>query len=253
MTELERRVGIGIAVYFLVTAIAALTTVVLIFPEVNKGGDLVFPYLFIGAPDRQLALLALCAGIVGSFIHGAQSISSYLGNQQFKLSWTMWYLLRPWIGGVLGLAMYFAFRAGLVAGASFVNPYGVVAVALLAGWFSKTTGDKLQEVFETLFKTDADKKRADKLNPPAKPVITSISPSPLPAGQNQVTITGTGFQNSATLLAGNQALATQFVTDKQLQITFTAASRPAAATYQVQVKNPQGANDTSDAVSWTVQ
>ena len=33
----------------------------------------------------------------------------------------------------------------------------------LSGWFSKTTTDKLQEVFETLLKTDQDKKRKDKL------------------------------------------------------------------------------------------
>ena len=44
-----------------------------------------------------------------------------------------------------------------------MNPYGIVAIGILGGWFSKATTDKLQEVFETLFKTDADKQRKDKL------------------------------------------------------------------------------------------
>jgi hypothetical protein len=71
--------------------------------------------------------------------------------------------LRPWIGAVLAFAVYFALRAGLVTGAEGLNPYGVVATGVLAGWFSETTTDKLQEVFGTLFKTDEDRIRKDKL------------------------------------------------------------------------------------------
>jgi len=37
-----------------------------------------------------------------------------------------------------------------------MNPYGVTAISLLGGWFLKTTTGKLQEVFEVLFKTNAD-------------------------------------------------------------------------------------------------
>ena len=64
---------------------------------------------------------------------------------------------------MLGLAIYFVMRAGLIGSAGDVNPYGLVSMGLLGGWFSKTTTDKLQEVFETLFKTDQDAERTDKL------------------------------------------------------------------------------------------
>lgn len=159
--------------YLLVIGVGAAVEVIVNFPTV-KGDAVVFPHgqvdapMFLpfgklSSPDQGLILLAALAGIVGSFLHAAQSLSSYVGNASFKASWTVWYFLRPWIGGILGLSIYFTFRSGLIAGASTANPYGVMALGLLGGWFSKTTTDKLQEVFETLFKTDEDDKRKDKL------------------------------------------------------------------------------------------
>src|SRR5262245_18366787 len=114
--------------------------------------------------DSTLLAQAALAGIVGSFLHAAQSLTSYVGNDTFKMSWASWYLMRPWIGSILALAMALAAHAGLVgAGGGGANIYGITAIGLLGGWFSKTTTDKLQEVFTTLFKTDADRERADKL------------------------------------------------------------------------------------------
>ena len=136
---------------------------VIVFSEIEDIRLKMFSFGKLGSVDRGLLLLAFFAGIAGSFLHAAQSLSSYVGNAEFKASWTTWYFLRPWIGGVLGFAIYFALRAGLIAGVSGINPYGVVALGLLGGWFSKTTTDKLQEVFDTLFKTDEDKKRKNKL------------------------------------------------------------------------------------------
>ena len=171
--KLEFWLAIGLVVYLLVVGVGASALMILNFPHEiddalafphSEGGKPVFiPFGELGSPDQGLLLLALLAGITGSFLHASQSPSSYIGNADFKASWTVWYLLRPWIGGTLALALYFAFRAGLIAGASAVNPYGVVALGLLSGWFSKTTTDKLQEVFETLLSTDQDKKRKDKL------------------------------------------------------------------------------------------
>ena len=159
--------------YLLVVGFGAAVGVIMNFPTEGQNG-IVFPhgsantpeFLPFGkldSPEQGLILLAALAGIAGSFLHAAQSLSSYVGNASFKASWTMWYLLRPWIGGVLGIAIYVALRAGLVGSVSAVNPYGVVALGLLGGWFSKTTTDKLQEVFNTLFKTDEDTKRKNKL------------------------------------------------------------------------------------------
>lgn len=211
------------------------------FPPEVENGKMTFPS-WLRSMDQALIVLAVAAGVTGSFIHAAQSLSSYLGNGDFKASWGAWYLLRPWIGGVLALAIYFAFRAGLVGGGNTPNPYGVVAIGLLAGWFSKTTADKLQEVFETLFKTDGDKKRKDKLRGALRPVLTRIEPNPVAAGDNELRVVGEHFLNGATLVIGSHSLPTQFVSATQLTVSLADfAHRPAAgATVPVEVKNPEG-------------
>ena len=76
--------------------------------------------------------------------------------------------MRPFIGSALAVIVYFVLRGGLIAGeagAGNVSPYGVAAMAALAGMFSKQATDKLREVFENLFKTTQtpDQHRSDKL------------------------------------------------------------------------------------------
>lgn len=209
--------------------------------EQQKWSFLAFS-LTLQSNNRGFLLLALFAGVVGSFLHAAQSLSSYVGNAAFKASWTLWYVLRPWIGGILGLAVYFAFRAGLMSGADAADPYGVVAIGLLGGWFSKTTTDKLQEVYDTLFKTKEDKKRKDKLHEAKRPVIKKIEPSPVPTDVNKITIRGENFQKRATIEIDGEELKADFVSETELTVSIDKLpQRPASGTETlIQVKNPEG-------------
>lgn len=88
--------------------------------------------------------------------------------------------LRPFIGSALALLVYFAARGGLIsgnAGAKDLSPYGIGALAALAGMFSKQATDKLREVFENLFKTTI-----------RQLVLThSHTPSPSPLGRRAPT------------------------------------------------------------------
>jgi hypothetical protein len=124
-------------------------------------------------PEVQFLALVVVAGALGSYIHLTTSFADYLGNRQFVKSWKWWYVLRPFIGSVLAVLVYFAARGGLIsggAGAGDLSPYGVAALAGLTGMFSKQAVDKLREVFENLFKTDKPP-RADALKPqPTDPV-----------------------------------------------------------------------------------
>jgi uncharacterized membrane protein len=119
--------------------------------------------------DKDLFLLVILAGALGSAAHGATSFASYIGNSKFNPAWAWWYVLRPFIGIVIAVIIYFVLRAGfLTMGGeeNKISPYGVVAFAALAGMFSKNATDKLSELFDTLFKTKSgggDDKRADKL------------------------------------------------------------------------------------------
>lgn len=144
------------------------------------------PFITVGSEVNALLLLAFFSGMAGSFIPAGQSLSSYMGNTRYVGSWFAWYFLRPWIGGVLGLTLFFTLHVGFIAGTSSINPFAIVLLGILGGWFSKTTTDKLKEVFENLFVTKEDEKREDSLaenekDSPGKPTDTLPATDILPA------------------------------------------------------------------------
>jgi len=138
-------------------------------PDTVPGQVTIIPFYFhlqLWPETRYLCLVAI-AGALGGYIHLSTSFVDYLGNRRFYSSWKWWYGLRPFIGSSLALIVYFAARGGLVAGtngASTLSPYGIAAMAGLAGLFSKQATDKLREVFDTLFKPTAPTKRAEPLD-----------------------------------------------------------------------------------------
>lgn len=258
--------AIVLVIYLLGAAIGAAAVVIINFPKESNGEitfpaknqnneTVFFPFGRLRSSDRDLAIdqglaiLALMAGIAGSFLHTAQSLSSYIGNRTFKASWTTWYFLRPLIGGILGITLYFALRAGVVAGASTMNPYVVVAFGLLGGWFSKTTTDKLQEVFETLFTSNQDQQRRDKLSMTKQPSVGGIVPSPVPAATNEIVVVGQNFVKGATVRINNDELQADFVTDTALQVSLTnLPQRPTPGTKaSIWVRNPEGIDVLSEA------
>jgi hypothetical protein len=239
--------GMFLIVYLFLVGAGAAVGVIMSFPTETAEGPS-FPTWIGVSAEQGLIVLAALAGIAGSFLHAAQSLSSYIGNRTFRASWTAWYFLRPWMGGALGLAIYFAFRAGLVAGTDGVNPYGVVALGLLGGWFSKTTTDKLQEVFETLFKTNEDRKRKDKLHMAGKPVLDAVVPTPVPGAQPDITMIGRNFMEGATVFVGGQEIETTFVSETELQVVLNQLVQRPTGGVQVplRVRNPEGPESLSD-------
>lgn len=228
-------------IYLAITGIYSVSELVSIFPEITDDDNVKFPGCL--STEQGMILLSLLAGAIGSFIHTSQSLITYIGNREFKYSWTAWYFMRPLVGAVLGLAVYFVFRGGLIAGASVFNPYGLVAIGLMAGWFSETTTDKLEEVFKTLFKTDADKKRGDKLGD-SRPVIEGIQPDPAPADTTELLIKGRNFLEGAKVFLNGTALETEYVSTQALKAKVTP---PLATDTQAKIKieNPDGYDPTS--------
>ena len=120
----------------------------------------------LGIETRYLVIVIL-AGALGSYVHQATSFADYAGNRQLTTSWGWWFILRPFIGSALATVFYFVIRGGLLAGngnATDLSIFGIAAIAGLAGMFSKQAADKLREVFENLFKTEAPTHRGDSLN-----------------------------------------------------------------------------------------
>jgi hypothetical protein len=124
--------------------------------------DLVFGSASVDM-SREVALIVLASalGALGGMIHGASSLVNYIGNRSFRARWASWYLARPALGAGMGLVLYLAIRAGFLnlgadAEDQAINVYGIAAVALLGGLFSKQATAKMQQVFTALFETPAD-------------------------------------------------------------------------------------------------
>lgn len=115
-------------------------------------------------PTRRLMYVAMVAGILGAFLHAAQSLVAFLGNRKFRMRWCAWYGIRPFIGAGLGIAIHLFVLAGLTGGTNgSANPSGIAIFALLGGWFSQKTTGKLEETMDVFFKNSKDNQLKDKL------------------------------------------------------------------------------------------
>jgi len=236
-------------VYLLICLIAATFTLIANIPLV-EGPPLQttrfqliesgFHLVRFDLPKHQaLALLAFLAGMIGSFIHAAQSLGTYVGNRNFFSSWVAWYFLRPWIGGVLGFTLYFVLAGGLIAGIESSKPLSIMGVALLGGWFSKPASDKLQVVFETFFNTDEDAKRKDGPREDLELLVSRVTPQPIQPNDIQFTIHGQGFLDGLVLIAEGEAYAVRWMSEHQVVVDLSVMTvRPKGQTLMAKLRNP---------------
>jgi hypothetical protein len=208
--------------------------------------------IFFGAvtltltPGGALLVLVMLVGALGSMVHIATSFADFVGNRRFYSSWAVWYLLRVAVGMVLALLLYLAVRGGFFSGSSSptsVNPYGLSALAGLAGLFSKQATDKLREVFETMFrvsKTVGDSQRRDGLAHPV-PSLSSIEPSHVAAGTSEMTLTiyGESFiEGVSTVRVNGTDHCPTFFDGGRLELLLPDALLAGPGTLQISVHNP---------------
>jgi hypothetical protein len=121
------------------------------------------------SPDALYLVAVILLGAIGASVAALTSFATFVGNRTFIGSWKWWYVVRLPIGAALAVVFYLALRGGLLSVSTSTNaisPYGIGAVAALAGMFSKQATDKLDEVFTTLFRTETggDKARSDNVD-----------------------------------------------------------------------------------------
>lgn len=152
---------VRLALYLALTCAVAIVALAANWPDETGATEGATP------SSPPILLLAVFAGVIGSSLHALQSLSAFVGNRTFEPSWTLWYCFRPLIGASLGLLTALALNAGLAGGTGTLSPYGLTALAGLAGLFSKTALAKLEEVFETVFQPKSENK--DPLNGSGNP------------------------------------------------------------------------------------
>jgi len=240
---------VGRTLFGLILALGVLLLVLSGAAAPNKG----FTFLWVGWTinhSQVLILGVMTAGALGGCIHVATSFADYVGNAEYKSTWQWWYSLRPFIGASLALAFYFLIRGGLLsltAGTTQQDPnfYGMVGISFLVGMFSKQATDKLDDVFDTLFKSNKDNERKDGMEPKV-PMLKSINPASVPVGTpgQQVVLSGTNL-SGARLKVNGVARAVDSVKDDRIELSFTAEELAAEAKYVLTVENDAGAAATT--------
>ena len=233
-------------IYLCLIAIIGVYGVIAFFPKqpLSDGPVTSLPPLFAWLfpsgvnLDQRFILLACFAGIAGSFLQAAQSLTSFIGNKSFVVSWMAWYLLKPWIGAVLGIVLYVVMRAGIISSVDAADPYGVLALGFFGGWFSKAATDKLNEVFSTLFSTSKDEERQDKLNAPIVPILTSVSPNPVLASHTSLTLEGENFSKDALVIVDTTEYKPQWRSDSELVLEMVDDFKRPNGQAKVAAKNP---------------
>lgn len=207
----------------------------------------------IGA-EAALLLLVLVFGALGAYIHTVTSFVDYVGNRRLTSSWTWWYFLRPFIGTALALVFYVAIRGGFFAQEAQtgdVNPFGMAALAGLAGLFSKQATDKLKEVFDTLFRTaeGGDAHRRDPLANPV-PSLHSIQPASIKADEEtpMLTLRGENFVRNSTVLLDGTPIRPKYLSPTELLVEVPADGRQDPGTVNVKVRNPEPGGGVSEPV-----
>lgn len=155
-----------------------------------------------------LLILVAAGGFLGNMIHIATSFTTFIGMDQFKRRWLLWYYVKPFTAAGLALCLYFAFRGNFFnysIDASGINLFGVLTMAVLAGLFTDKATMKLAEIFDVVF--SVKDKRTDKL---AEPKITSITPSKLALDtDNVITINGENLDKTKfTFKINDEAIGT---------------------------------------------
>jgi len=120
--------------------------------------------------ETRLFLLVVCAGALGSLVHGLRSIYWYVGNRELIWSWVPKYLIQPFGASVLAVVFYLVIRGGFFsadAGSQHTSPFGFMALSAMVGMFSEQAVLKLKEIAETLLSKPPAGKDAEP-QPPEK-------------------------------------------------------------------------------------
>ncbi len=154
-----------------------------------------------------LILLALM-GALGSIVHAISSFTTFVGNRKFLTSWAWWYIFKPFLGGLVALAVFLVFRAGFGIGNYSLDKADCLksaAFAILIGLFAEQATIKMKDIFDALF-TPRKEQRQDPASGgnSSGPTLVSLDPPSVTVGQDihSLTLHGTGFAKDCQVKIG---------------------------------------------------
>ncbi len=88
--------------------------------------------------DRYVLNLLVFMGAIGGTLHALLSFSIHCGKESLTQHWFPFYLLKPFVGAGMALAVYLVFRGALFSkGAEDINLFGFAGLTILAGLFAE--------------------------------------------------------------------------------------------------------------------
>lgn len=245
-----------LGLYFVVLALTTFYLLVATWPISNSnntselGKFSIFGWKDLSLEaDQRLMVTVILAGALGSLIHSITSFADYVGNHRLGRSWIWYLVLRTPAGIALALLFYFVLRGGLIVPSlpngsgqtnttNLLNPYGIAAIAALAGMFSKQATDKLREIFDTLFRTREPVSRADPLAR-AKPVISGTEPAKLAVGGPvALSVLGQGFHRDCTASVSGTARPVEWQSETRLAVTLLPQDIAQKTEIRLVIRNP---------------
>jgi len=190
--------------------------------------------------NTLLLILVAAAGFLGNMIHVATSFTAFIGAEQFKKSWILWYCVKPFTAAALAIAVYFAFRAGFISNtdaASNVNLYGVMTFAILTGLFTDSATQKLKEIFEVIFKPKDI--RPDKIDNIKN--LALAQPDKIDINNpNKFVITGNNLDKTKlSIKINNVEVVGAVITGSSINFTYTVTDKT-QTTFKLRITDEQG-------------
>jgi hypothetical protein len=192
---------------------------------------------------RMIWLVALAAAL-GSYVQLLSTFGVRVANGTFGAEWTWWYVLRMPLGAGLALIVYLTLRGGILTTTAVsdtvINPFGICGIAALVGLFSRQAITKLEEIFDTMFRTAGFQTQQAK---PATPLaVTSVTPATFAhtAAPSGLAIVGTGFGKATKASINGAARQVTPTDDTHLSVQLAAVDCAAAGTLNLTLTNPTG-------------
>ena len=160
-SEMNKRKLYGIIIYTVITAFIAAAGLIFLLVEIPESGS--------GSPDVykqtfwMTVLAMIAAGIIGGCLYNFRGIILHTADKDYNDSYTITYVLRPVLGAVSGLTVFFILMGGVMTfnlgtdtgqegWLTFMGRMPYIAMAVLAGYASQEFMMKLKDVARTLFK-----------------------------------------------------------------------------------------------------
>jgi len=197
-------------------------------------------------PETMLVLAMVLAGVIGACSYNLYATTLHVAYGDFGGRWSLFYLVRPFLGAGFALMVYFLIRGGVMtvsSDLSSTNLAGVSGIAGLVGLFAEQVFRKFNDLADTLFGKGpglATGAQAEKLTLSASATNgTTVALTVSNQGQGAVTITQVLFGQVPLTAANISGTLAKIAANSDSKLTLT-VSGSSKSTYGITVVTATG-------------